>query len=558
MNRSTKAVLVVAILLAASFLVIAGMNADKGSKDDVGLSSTKLSLASGETAELSPWILPQNSKSTDIQWSSDNTAVATVENGVVTAVSDGKANITATVSAASGTYSDTCEVTVSATPDHSVRAYDPYGTRYDYAILEGEGFLGTWDDSGNLLSGATLGISFNKGGFMAISATGYPVKTAEVDSYFSDDYYTGSIVNDYLTVVMRITGNGVDIAATHEYGCKESYMFTDSNGITYNSTAYAPVAFVKGLPYGEYEVTFTMTDFSDIVRTVTGTFTYVRGDGKYDTNFEYTRHYVWRSDIRTSYDDYVNSMNHTVDISYCYSDYWNSLLLTIRNSHAVDSSHWVNSQQESDCVGLVKGSKSVSDLAVKLRAEFAADYPALSTDGQYYAQYLLGFVQAAYSYEYDYYTYGNCGKDGHDYDIWCTSDLTLYTGLGDCEDTSILLSDLYKQSGFRTALLILSDHMMATVSVSSYTFPNIDTSHIVNNYTHKVTYEGRSYYFAETTVPSSFSLREKVNNTGFVHYSPVAVKMWIDYDPVNDYCVSYYLGFISKSYENTEYHLYEV
>lgn len=551
MNTSSKAVLVISILLAGGFLVLAGMNSDSGPKDEIGLSSTKLSLASGESATLSTWILPEYSESSDIRWVSDNTAVATVDNGVVTAVSDGKANITATVIAASGTYSDSCEVTVSATPDRSVRAYDPFSDRYDYLKLEGEGFTGTWDSSGNLLSGAVLGASFNKGGFMEISLTGLPVITAEVDSYFTDKYQTGGVMTDFESVRMVLNGNGVTITADHVYGTKDTQMYTDSSGITYNRTSYSPILYIKGLPFGEYGITFTLTDFNGRVFTVSGTITYIQGDGRYDTNFEYTRHHVWRSDIRSSYSA-VNPVTHTVDVSYDYADYWNSLLRTVRSSHTNSAGLYVNCTDNYECVDLAEGSDSVIRLASKLQEEFIDDYPAYSTDGQYYAQYLLGFIQIAYIYEYDQYLYFDCGNDS-ECDIWAPSNLTLFTGMGDCEDTSILLCDIYRQAGFDTALLMLPDHMMATVSIPTYTDYGLTGCSV-----HKITYEGRSYYFCETTTSVPIYLCSRADDSSMGHFSPKAAESWIALDPFNDYYVSYFLGFISSSYQGKDYQIFEI
>ena len=63
--------------------------------------------AIGETATLTATVLPDNTTDT-VVWSSDNEAVATVTDGVVTAVAAGNATITATA----GSVNDTCEVTV--------------------------------------------------------------------------------------------------------------------------------------------------------------------------------------------------------------------------------------------------------------------------------------------------------------------------------------------------------------------------------------------------------------------------------------------------------------
>ncbi len=73
----------------------------------ITLDKTTLSVEMGKTDVLTATVLPADT--TDkVVWSSSNEAVATVENGKVTAVSGGKAVITATA----GSVSATCEVTV--------------------------------------------------------------------------------------------------------------------------------------------------------------------------------------------------------------------------------------------------------------------------------------------------------------------------------------------------------------------------------------------------------------------------------------------------------------
>lgn len=81
------------------------------------------SVKAGGTVDLTATITPANTtQSKDINWSSSNTDVATVDNnGKVTAVAEGTATITA-VSAANNTISDTCEITVTANTSGGVIA----------------------------------------------------------------------------------------------------------------------------------------------------------------------------------------------------------------------------------------------------------------------------------------------------------------------------------------------------------------------------------------------------------------------------------------------------
>ena len=76
----------------------------------VSLSQTELSLSKGGTATITATVAPSDATNQNVTWSSDNTEVATVEDGTVTAVSGGKATITVTTE--DGSHTATCEVTV--------------------------------------------------------------------------------------------------------------------------------------------------------------------------------------------------------------------------------------------------------------------------------------------------------------------------------------------------------------------------------------------------------------------------------------------------------------
>ena len=77
---------------------------------DVSLNKTSLTLTDGGSETLTATITPSNATNKNVTWSSDNQNVATVSDGVVSAVSPGSAKITATADG----KSDTCTVTVIA------------------------------------------------------------------------------------------------------------------------------------------------------------------------------------------------------------------------------------------------------------------------------------------------------------------------------------------------------------------------------------------------------------------------------------------------------------
>ena len=77
----------------------------------VMLNRSALSLEKGQRTSLSATVCPDNATNKNVNWTSSNTGVATVSNGIVTAVSKGSARITATAADGSG-KSASCVVTV--------------------------------------------------------------------------------------------------------------------------------------------------------------------------------------------------------------------------------------------------------------------------------------------------------------------------------------------------------------------------------------------------------------------------------------------------------------
>ena len=78
--------------------------------ESVTLNKTELTLNVGDEETLTATVAPDDATDKTVTWSSDNTAVATVANGKVTAVSAG----TATITAKAGGKSATCAVTVNS------------------------------------------------------------------------------------------------------------------------------------------------------------------------------------------------------------------------------------------------------------------------------------------------------------------------------------------------------------------------------------------------------------------------------------------------------------
>ena len=494
------------IIISASAVVLMDGTSDQSSAENAfGLSSTKMTLAEGDHAELTFWSIPVGKTVDDVGWSSDDESIVTVTSGTVTAVSAGTATVTAKVYKDGIAYTDTCLVTVTATAvETPLTVYNPYSERYDSVILSGKGFIG---DASN---GGVLALTFNKGNYLIVSLAGY------LDSWLYSTSMIGCPSYDFPELEMKVTNGSVTWVSIYTPSSGKQSVFETINGVTYNSSAYSPAIYLKGLGYDTYQVTFTIRYNLYVTKSVSGTFSYSEGDGRYDVTSEYTRNYVWKTDLN---DDMVYETNKLC-VTYSYADYWNALLRTnegltyYRNGIA-------NATMDSECVGFVNTDSTVTALESHLRSLFQTKYPSFTSNQCIYAQFLFSFVQISYVYELDYTLYYDCSSaHSKGTDIWAYPDMTVYSGLGDCEDTAILLSSLFKKAGYDTMLIILPQHMMSSVALSEY---NYKTYFIYDAKKYYYDYEvaGQTYYLCESTANSGIKIgycNSDYNFDEFSHY----------------------------------------
>ncbi len=92
----------------------------------VTLNITSVELKKKEKVTLTATIGPENATNKNIRWSSSNPSIATVENGVVTAIESGTATITVTTE--DGGHTATCSVTVKKENDFNIGDWEDDGT----------------------------------------------------------------------------------------------------------------------------------------------------------------------------------------------------------------------------------------------------------------------------------------------------------------------------------------------------------------------------------------------------------------------------------------------
>jgi uncharacterized protein (TIGR02145 family) len=108
MKKNILCALTVALALTLCF--VACKDKDDTAVTGVALNETKLTLTEGNTFQLLATVQPGNAANKDVTWQSTNTAVATVDAGLVTAVSIGQATII--VVTEDGQKTATCAVSV--------------------------------------------------------------------------------------------------------------------------------------------------------------------------------------------------------------------------------------------------------------------------------------------------------------------------------------------------------------------------------------------------------------------------------------------------------------
>lgn len=100
----------------------------------LSLDKTTITIKKGETETIIPTLSPNNATNKGLEWSSSNKNVATVENGVVTAIAKGTAIISATTKDGSN-LTKTCAVTVVADDEEpSIDVEDTDITQYDNVV----------------------------------------------------------------------------------------------------------------------------------------------------------------------------------------------------------------------------------------------------------------------------------------------------------------------------------------------------------------------------------------------------------------------------------------
>lgn len=177
----------------------------------VTLDKATASIEAGETTTLTETVAPSNATDKTVSWSTSNSSVATVSNGVVTGVSAGTARITVTTN--DGGYTAYCDVTVTAPVTYDFVPASTMEPGKQYLITNGN-------------SGTVYLLTNESGGSRTLVGVSAAVSNGKIT-------ITGSVKARTLFDCVRYTA-GNDVTITVEKDNK--YLYCDnSTGLRMNA-----------------------------------------------------------------------------------------------------------------------------------------------------------------------------------------------------------------------------------------------------------------------------------------------------------------------------------
>ena len=241
-------------------------------------------------------------------------------------------------------------------------------------------------------------------------------------------------------------------------------------------------------------LTFLVPKFGEYVITVT---CYKTINGKETFQAQYKGGVNYHGTISRDYNWTYEGQKYSVSTSFELSEYMDY-------KASQKGRRWINDYNRVTSFVTIDD-PVMMDLANSLKAAYKGDSNV--KDG-YYANFILGFVQICF----DYPPYSGGSKFSTELDMSADKYLygadeyfaypleTLYHGMGDCEDTSILAATLFYLCGFDAAVCVLPGHAVAGVVIEGY-----DTGYYQSSIFEVLTQtvDGKTYYGCETTANSA-------------------------------------------------------
>ncbi len=261
----------------------------------VTLNKSTTSIVKGDTETLTASVAPANATNKAVTWSSSNTGIATIANGVITAVAVGTATIIVTT--ADGGYTATCAVTVTAPPLSSIAVKTPptkvaytYGeifapvgmvieaTYTDNSKADVTGY--TYSPNGTLtMSDTTIIISYTEGGITKETTQSITMQKATATEAMKTATGTVSKVGAKDTTITLPTKPAGATYGTPTAGGTITMTGMSLNGdvLTYTApastagdTGTITISVTNATNYNDYSITVTITSTNKIPVTITG------------------------------------------------------------------------------------------------------------------------------------------------------------------------------------------------------------------------------------------------------------------------------------------------
>lgn len=225
----------------------------------ISLSSSTISLEEGKTKTIYAYVEPTHATNKNVVWSSNNTAVATVnQNGLITAVKSGNATISATTE--DGGFVATCAVEVLEKENFSYLVGDTVVEIYDYTSYSSTTkkvkVYTPITNNGNVniyISTCTIDIEDSRGNLMqslsSVSAKPDIVKPGETTFLYDEQTYKGSVYTNLVGVPHPTIKNGKSADSTR-YSVSNVALVADSiYGVKANGTMTNNTTKTTGMVY---------------------------------------------------------------------------------------------------------------------------------------------------------------------------------------------------------------------------------------------------------------------------------------------------------------------
>ncbi len=439
-------------------------NTDDGS--DFGLTTTYTVVGVGQEKEIVPEMC-WNSTLDAMAWSCSDDSVlevtpdpdSTYSSVMVRGLSPG----TVTLTAQSGDHSHDCIVEVrDEAPANELRVYNYNSESRRYALLSGPGF-----------EDGILSFSFNVNGRGVVTMGGYTAEMLSKNPSAIGGAY------DFEKVVMTATDTSTNtVKASDTYDCTKA--------------EYNLILNMGKLELGtRYDVDFHFYLFNDKDYHVTGSLVYTANDGTIDCTSVFKRPFAWR----------YGGSQYSFDLEFTYGDYYRYHLNALEGAYSWGGEIWNRSTWDNTS-DFVRNNTILDEINANLESQYLAKKGSgASLTSMDYANFILAFAQIHWYYVYDHVQYTG-GSEGEYFSYPME---TLYSGCGDCDDTTVLTAALFNGAGFQAGTFSLPGHAMAAVHVDDFTMPEYDAK-----YDEYMAYtwlaDGTVYYGCETTADEPVSL----------------------------------------------------